>query len=202
MKKFLVLVLVLIVNTALAQSASEDVQARLNAIRSMTADFTQVVKAGRREVSNSSGSMALLRPGRFRWQTNSPLEQLIVADSKKLWVYDVDLEQVTVKKQEKGLGGTPALFLSGYDDTVARDFDVVETSKGDRAGFELRAKSSKENYQRVVLSFKGDALDRIEFFDQLGQHTIVSLSKVKTNPTLAARLFQFKPPKGVDIVEQ
>lgn len=200
MRKCVVIFLALLVNTLWAQSASEAVQAKLNAIRSMTANFTQVVTAGQREVSSSSGTMALFRPGRFRWQTNSPLEQLVVADSKKLWVYDVDLEQVTVKKQEKGVGGTPALFLSGYDDTVARDFNVIELSQG--TSYELHAKSGKENYQRVILVFKGEALGRIEFFDQLGQHTTVSLTRVKTNPKLAASLFQFKAPKGVDVVEQ
>jgi len=202
MKKCAVLLAVLLINTAWGQSASEAVQARLNAIRSMTANFTQVVKAGKRSVSDSSGSMALSRPGRFRWQTIDPMEQLVVADSQKMWVYDVDLEQVTVKKQEKGLGGTPALFLSGYDDTVARDFDVTETTKGDKARFELHAKSGKENYQRVILTFNGEQLDKIEFYDQLGQHTTVNLSKVKTNPKLADSLFQFKPPKGVDVVKQ
>ncbi|MCW0218548.1 MAG: outer-membrane lipoprotein carrier protein LolA, partial [Prosthecobacter sp.] len=122
------------------------------------------------------------------------------ADSKKLWVYDVELEQVTVKKQEKGLGGTPGLFLSGYDNTVSRDFTVTEVTAG--TVFDLRAKSPKENYQRVILSFKDSALGKIEFFDQLGQHTTVTLTQVKTNPELAPGLFQFKPPKGVDVVDQ
>jgi outer membrane lipoprotein carrier protein len=168
----------------------------------MAANFNQVVKAGKREVSNSFGEMALNRPGRFRWKTKSPLEQLVIADSKKLWIYDIELEQVTVKKQEKGIGGTPGLFLSGYDDTVARDFNVSSTTKDKTQIYDLQAKSSKENYQRVKLTFKGELLTAIELFDQLGQHTTVRLSKIKNNPTLPSDLFQFKPPKGVDIVVQ
>lgn len=202
MKKILALFLVFSSSLALADTASNEVQAKLNAIRSMSAHFTQIVKAGTRKVSASEGTMALFRPGRFRWETKSPLEQLVIADSKHLWVYDVELEQVTVKKQEKGLGGTPGLFLSGYDDTVARDFDVTVKSPGVKSVYELKAKSPKENYQRVILSFNDAMLDKIEFFDQLGQHTTVTLTQVKNNPKLAQGMFQFKPPKGVDVIDQ
>jgi outer membrane lipoprotein carrier protein len=202
MKKLIALLLVSLINGVHAESASDEVQAKLNAIQTMTASFNQVVKAGKREVSNSYGIMAMQRPGRFRWQTKSPLEQLIVADSKKLWVYDVDLEQVTVKKQEKGIGGTPALFLSGYDNTVARDFTVTKSGDDKTQVFDMHAKSSKENYQDVKLTFKGDVLTSLELYDQLGQRTVVRLTKIKNNPPLSSKLFQFSPPKGVDVVKQ
>jgi outer membrane lipoprotein carrier protein len=202
MKKLMIIMTALWAQAAFSQSASEEVQAKLNAIHTMSADFKQVVKAGRREVSNSYGVMALLRPGHFRWQTKSPLAQLVVADSKSLWVYDIDLEQVTVKKQEKGVGGTPALFLSGYNDTVARDFNVTSSVNGKNATYDLHAKSPKENYQEVKLTFNGELLTNIELFDQLGQHTMVRLTKIKNNPKLAKDLFEFKPPKGVDVVQQ
>ncbi|STX51919.1 outer membrane lipoprotein carrier protein [Legionella busanensis] len=202
MKKIIILALITCLTNVWAQTPAEEVQAKLNAIRSMSASFDQIVTAGKREVSQSSGKMALVRPGRFRWETQSPLEQLVIADSKRLWVYDTDLEQVTVKKQEAGLGGTPGLFLSGYDDSVTRDFDVTTKDKKGVRTYILKAKSPKENFQTVQLTFKGDALSVIEFFDQLGQHTIVKLKDVETNPSLATKLFQFKPPKGVDVVEQ
>ncbi|MGQ3888935.1 outer membrane lipoprotein chaperone LolA [Legionella sp. CNM-1927-20] len=202
MKRIMILALITFLTNVWAQTPAEEVQTKLNAIRSMSAGFDQIVTAGKREVSQSSGKMALVRPGRFRWETKSPLEQLVVADSKRLWVYDVDLEQVTVKKQEPGLGGTPGLFLSGYDNSVTRDFDVTTKDKKGIRTYILKAKSPKENFQTVQLTFNGDALSVIEFFDQLGQHTIVKLKNVQTNPPLANKLFQFKPPKGVDIVEQ
>lgn len=198
----MLIIMALFTNLVFGDTASEMVQAKLNAIKSMSANFSQVVKAGKRNISNSQGVMALNRPGRFRWQTKSPLEQLVIADGKKLWIYDVDLEQVTVKKQEKGMGGTPALFLSGYDDTVARDFDVTNSAKGNSQTFDLHAKSSKENYQRVKLTFQGEQLSVIEFFDQLGQHTTVHLSNIKNNAKLADSTFKFKAPKGVDVINQ
>jgi outer membrane lipoprotein carrier protein len=202
MKKILMLLLFSFSSICLSQTAGEVLQEKLNAMRSMTANFTQVVKAKKREVSRSSGTMALERPGRFRWQTLEPMEQLVVADGNKMWVYDVDLEQVTVKKQEKGLGGTAALFLSGYDNTVTRDFEVTQLNSGDAATFDLKSKSSKANFQRIKLIFKQDKLTGLELHDQLGQLTVVKLVQIKSNPKLEAKLFQFKPPKGVDIVRQ
>lgn len=202
MKKIILILLFCCSGNLFSQTAGELVQSKLNAIRTMTANFNQVVKAKKREVSRSSGSMALERPGRFRWQTKEPMEQLVVADGQKMWVYDTDLEQVTVKKQEKGLGGTAALFLSGYDDTVTRDFDVTQKSEGKLMIFDLKSKSSKANFQRIKLMFTQDALTGLELYDQLGQITSVKLLQIKANPKLPPKLFQFKPPKGVDVVQQ
>lgn len=186
-----------------ADSPATALQTKLNAIRSMSAQFSQTVRTARRQVSASSGTMAMQRPGRFRWETKDPMEQLVVADGNKLWIYDVDLEQVTVKRQEKGLGGTPALFLSGYDDTVARDFEVSPCkASGKMACFDLKAKSSKANFQRLRMVFAGDALSRLDLYDQMGQHTEVRLRAVKNNPALKKSLFSFSPPRGVDVVRQ
>lgn len=187
---------------ACCDSVSDVLQNKLNSMRTMSAQFSQVVKAKKREVSRSAGSMALSRPGRFRWQTTRPMPQLVVADSKHLWIYDKDLEQVTVKKQEKGLGGTAALFLSGADDTVGRDFDVISYKEGNKECFDLHAKSNKASFQRVKLIYVGDQLNTLELFDQLGQHTEVHFDNIKTNLALAPNLFKFKTPKGVDVVEQ
>lgn len=177
-------------------------QSKLNSIRSMTAVFKQTVKAKHRVVSRSSGTMALQRPGKFRWQTNQPMAQLMVADGQKIWVYDKDLEQVTVKTQRKGLGGTAALFLSGYDDTVTRDFNVTQSTLGNELVFDLKSKSAKANFQRIKLMFRQNTLTGLELYDQLGQVTTVQLSQIKLNPKLAENIFRFKTPKGVDVVQQ
>lgn len=202
MKKILLAALLSFSASAFSQTPEELLQVKLNDIRSMTANFKQVVKAKERVVSRSSGTMALERPGLFRWQTKEPMEQLMIADRQHIWVYDVDLEQVTVKKQEKGLGGTAALFLSGYDDTVTRDFNVIQSGSGNSLTFDLKPKSAKANFQRIKLMFHQDLLTGLELYDQLGQVTSVQLVQAKLNPKLAASLFQFKPPKGVDVVRQ
>jgi outer membrane lipoprotein carrier protein len=202
MKKIILFGFLLWVESGFCDAVSDELQTKLNAIRTMKAVFSQVVKAKQHELSHSSGTMALSRPGKFRWQTKRPMEQLVIADGKKMWVYDVELEQVTVKKQETGVGGTAALFLSGYDDTLARDFDVAVHKEGNKDCFDLHSKSNKANFQRVKLVFTGPLLSGIELFDQLGQQTDVVLSEIKNNPTLSSKLFTFTVPKGVDLVEQ
>lgn len=185
-----------------SQMPGELLQIKLNNIQSMTATFNQTVKTKHRLVSQSSGTMGLQRPGRFRWQTLTPMAQLIVADGQKIWVYDKDLEQVTVKRQQKGLGGTAALFLSGYNDTVSRDFNVTQKGSGNELVFNLKAKSPKANFQRIKLMFRQNNLTGLELHDQLGQVTFVRLSQIKLNLKLGANLFHFKTPKGVDVVQQ
>lgn len=203
MKKLAIGLLCTVISPVFYANAVDDLQAKLNALHSMHADFTQVVKAGKREVSQSSGSMALSRPGKFRWQTKEPMAQLVVADGKKIWIYDNDLEQVTVKKQSQGVGGTAALFLSGYDDTVSRNFTAEEKNDtAARTTFNLVSKSSKENFQKVSLVFEGPILRTMIMHDQLGQTTVVELSAVTVNHRLADKLFSFTPPKGVDVVDQ
>lgn len=202
MRLMLLLAFLTVTTQTFCQTAGEHLQTKLDTIRSMTAEFKQTVRAKKRELSNSSGLMAFQRPGRFRWQTKEPMEQLVVADGQNIWVYDVDLEQVSVKKQNKGMGGTAALFLSGYGESVTKDFSVTETSKGKQVTFDLRAISSKENFQRIQLIFTQDNLTGLELFDQLGQVTSVKLGHIKANPKLAASFFQFNPPKGVDVVRQ
>ncbi len=192
---------ILVAQNAWCNAVSDALQAKLNAIGTMNASFNQVVKAQKREVSRSSGTMALSRPGRFRWETKQPMEQLVIADGKHLWIYDIDLEQVTIKKQAQ-VGGMAALFLSGYGDTVDRDFDVTTYKEKGKEYYDLKSKSNKANFPRVKLMFVGATLNGIELFDQLGQHTDVSLSHIQNNPSLSATLFKFKIPKGVDVVQQ
>jgi len=181
-----------------ADAATAIVQAKLNALNSMTAQFSEIVRSKTREISRSKGSMALWRPGRFRWDTKTPMKQLVIADGKKMWVYDVELEQVTVKKQEKSLGGTPGLLLSGDNSQLAREFNVEEKGTGH---YVLTAKSHHTNFRRVDLTFKGELMTDIDLYDALDQHTAVHLTDVKNNPSLPKKLFQFTPPKGVDVVE-
>ena len=185
-----------------ANTASDLLQKKLNTITTMSAHFKQIVYAKKKAVSTSSGTMAIQRPGHFRWQTKNPMEQLIVADGKNMWVYDVELEQVSVKKQDKGLGGTAALFLSGYDNSVANDFIVEEHNKGKLLVFDLKARAHKENFQRIQLAFSGDDLTSLQLFDQLGQVTKVDFSQEQRNIKLSDSLFKFRPPKGVDVVRQ
>ena len=182
--------------------AANQLTQRLNALHTMSAQFNQEILSKKHVISHSSGTMGIQRPGKFRWDTKSPMAQRVIADGKHIWIYDVDLEQVTVKKQSKGLGGTPGLFLSGYDNTVARDFSVSMSQKGGLELYDLMPKSRKDSFQHVQLGFKGNALYSIDLYDQLGQHTKVKLYNIKVNPHLPGKMFSFSPPKGTDVVHQ
>jgi outer membrane lipoprotein carrier protein len=202
MKKIVCLMWFVWAPHAFCANSTDVLQAQLNAHHTMTARFQQVVFVKKREVSRASGNMALSRPGRFRWQTLQPMAQLVIADGHQLWVYDVDLEQVSVKKQDSNLGATAALFLNNDTSYLARDFNVTLQTKGSRKDFNLVAKSAKANFQRVILHFTNKVLSGLELFDQLGQRTDIHFSGVKLNQTVSPSLFQFHVPKGVDVVQQ
>ena len=181
MKKIILISLISIATqTGFSDNTSERLQTQLNKIHTISANFKQIVSANRREISHSSGTMVLSRPGRFRWQTLSPMKQLVLADGKHLWIYDVDLEQVTVKTQS--LNGSAALFRSSSDTTLNQDFKISTYILNRKEYFELQAKSQKSNFQHMKLIFLNSKLNGIELFDQLGQRTIIKLNNVNTNP--------------------
>lgn len=203
MKIFISFLLLFVLNFAYGSESSELLNKELEGMKTMTASFNQVVKANKKTLSRSSGKMSLYRPGRFRWKTIDPMAQLIVADGKQIWVYDVDLEQVTVKKQSKNLGGTAALFLSGYDSTLGDNYNIKIIQKGKNKQFDMKAKSAKmSDFQRIKMQFIDGVLKKLDLYDQLGQITEVTLNKIKINSNIDKSLFKFVPPKGVDVIKQ
>lgn len=178
------------------------VQKKLSSIHTMHAHFSQIVRSKQRIMSQNQGVMVLARPNRFRWQTERPMAQTIIADGKKVWVYDVALEQVTVSKQTQQLGAAGALFLSQDPTAVQQNFTVQFSQRNGSDIFDLHAKSHKSNFEHVRLFFAKNQLNKIELDDQLGQHTTIQLSQITINQKEPARLFQFHIPSGVDVVYQ
>jgi outer membrane lipoprotein carrier protein len=184
-----------------AETPAEALQQELGTMHAMTADFSQEVKTKQRLLSKASGSMAILRPGRLRWATFKPTSQLVIADGKRLWIYDADLEQVSVKKQADGLDSAAGLLLNGAETQFIRDFDVSRHTRGQYTEFDLKALSRDLAFQRVILRFEGHTLSGMIFFDQLSQETTVLFQHIVMNPRLSQTLFTFNKPKGVDLVE-
>lgn len=168
---------------------------------SLEANFTQTVYNSRlEEVQSTRGLFQMKRPSRFRWDYQQPYEQQIVADGKKLWVYDVDLEQVTVKKLDTAMGNTPALLLSNPA-LLTKSFHIHE--RGEESGLvwlELEAKQQDHTFEHLRLGFDGDSLRVMELVDSFGQMTRLAFSAVIRNPRLTDQDFEFSPPKGVDVV--
>jgi len=166
------------------------------------ANFTQEVldKSGKR-IQFASGTMQFERPGKFRWTYKKPYEQLIVGDGKKFWMYDVDLNQVTVKKLDAALGSSPAALLSGNNE-IERDFSLKDMD--DRDGLEwLQAtpKSAESNFAQILMAFNAKSeLAVMELHDAFGHRTVLRFTELKNNPPLSSRLFEFVPPKGADVL--
>ncbi|MFZ4076732.1 MAG: outer membrane lipoprotein chaperone LolA [Legionellaceae bacterium] len=204
MKKlsFFVVGLMFCSSTLFAESASWLLQKKLTHLQNMRAKFTQKVYAKEHVLSSSSGTMALQRPGRFLWETQEPAVQKVIADGQRLWVYDVDLEQVTVSTQKKSLGSTAAMFLSEDKSSLDRDYTIQVKDSGQDTVFDMQTKSLQSNIQRVVLRFRGDVLRGMDLFDQMGQRTHIVFIQPEMNHVIPSHVFQFKPPKGVDVVKQ
>jgi outer membrane lipoprotein carrier protein len=172
----------------------------LAGLQSLKADFRQVLRDGRgRVIEESQGTLAIHRPNRFRWDYKTPHPQTIVADGKRLWVHDVDLEQVTVRPLEQSLAGTPAVLLSGSD--LSDGFSVERVAnKGQTASISLLPKRPDTDFKRVRIEFADKQLTKMELFDKLGQSTLLEFSGVERNTDIADSVFTFTPPAGVDVI--
>ena len=189
-----------------AAQAAEDSLARvevyLGSLKTLAAEFAQVVRNRDGDiVERASGTLSLSRPNRFRWDYREPYQQTIVADGSRLWLYDSDLEQVTVRTLESGLGSTPAMLLSG-DGDVRDAFEALPVErKGEWTWARLRPKQGDSDFEQVSLAFdaRGE-LVAMELRDKLGQATLIELGAVRRNLPLGGELFRFEPPAGADVI--
>lgn len=173
------------------------------------ADFTQVVtspakdgKAGRSKTS--SGTFAFQRPGRFKFVYQKPFEQTIVADGQTLWLYDVDLNQVTQRAQAQALGSTPAALLTSAADLKALRAEFTLESAPPEDGLEwvlARPKSKDGALQSVRVGFSGDQLAALDILDSFGQRSSVRFTHLQAVKALPADTFKFQPPAGADVLK-
>ena len=173
----------------------------LETTKTLRADFAQIVVAKNgKKPQQSIGVMMISRPGKFRWQIDKPYEQLLVGDGDKVWIFDPDLRQVTVKKFDAALGSTPAALLVGGN-ALDKNFTLREA--GEREGLEwLEAipKGSDSGFEKLQLGFAGNDLKAMELSDNFGQTTSLLFSRLERNPQIAPALFRFVPPAGVDVI--
>lgn len=185
--------------------AQADAVQRLNSFfqstASMRAQFRQtVLDQQSRKVQEVTGTMQLLRPGRFRWDYNKPYVQLVIGDGQKVWLYDPELNQVTVRSLDKVLGSSPAALLAGNKD-IEKTFDLKADVRQDQLDWvEVTPKDKESGFERMFLGFKGENLQEMELHDNFGQTTVIEFSKLERNPKLNAQAFKFSPPKGADVV--
>ena len=203
-----------------ARAAGEDacapgeqaLKTRLATLRTLSANFEQqVTAADGHGLQTSAGLMQLAKPGRIYWVAEPPFEQTVVADGTKIWIYDPDLAQVTVKTLHHQLDNSPAALLVGDSDKLLEEFKVcvvpdvggseAQKPETNRTRIVLRPLATDAVYTRIELVFAGTEPRAIIMTDSLGQRTDIQLNDVEMNESIDPVLFRFMPPPGVDVFQ-
>lgn len=188
-----------------AQLAYADGMANVKAFyqqtKSVRADFHQVVTDRQgRKIQEVDGQMQLKRPNKFKWDYNKPYQQQIVSDGQQVWLYDVDLAQVTVNTLRQTVGSSPAALLAG-DANIDKSFRLSNASRKDDLEWVSASPKDKESgFDKILMGFKDNKIQALSLIDSFGHTTNITFSNVELNPTLDEKNFLFKPPAGVDVV--
>jgi outer membrane lipoprotein carrier protein len=190
---------------AFADAALDTFIKRLEVLSSMETHFEQVTMDQSGEVLQSlSGTLTVARPGKMRWQTEPPYEQLVVSDGELVWVYDMDLEQVTIRELEAKLQDTPALLLSGNTGEIEANYQVTHPSVAGDEGIDrylLKPLDRSQLFDALEFDYKGDNLAYMRIFDAAGQITEIRFTEQRLNPELDDQAFYFIVPEGVDVID-
>jgi outer membrane lipoprotein carrier protein len=187
----------------------KDLENFLRDVDSAQSGFTQVVTSPKRagetvaRSKTSSGRFEFLRPNRFRFEYTKPFEQTIVADGQTLWLYDVDLNQVTARKQQEVLGSTPAALIAAGTDmkTLTEVFDLKAAPAQDGLEWlEAKPKAKDGQLQTVRVGFRQGQLAALDIADSLGQRSVLTFTQWQGNAPLKAERFRFQPPAGADVI--
>ncbi|MES2821843.1 MAG: outer membrane lipoprotein chaperone LolA [Pseudomonadota bacterium] len=175
----------------------------LNQAQTLTARFSQLTLDGSgTQLQETSGELVLKRPGLFRWHTDEPQQQLLVSNGEKVWLYDPDLEQVTIQTLDQRLTHTPALLLSGDVSQIRENFAITFKEGGDVVDFILKPKGKDSLFDSLRLSFRNGVLNDMQLIDGIGQRTNILFLGVKMNEALDSKQFTFEIPEGTDVIQE
>ena len=184
-------------------AALDQFKAFVAGTKSAKGEFTQQQvrkSANGKATPASSGSFVFARPGKFIWNYQKPYEQLLQADGDQLYIYDKDLNQVTVKKLGNALGSSPAAILFGSND-LEKNFTLSEA--GARDGLEwLNAvpKARDTTFEQISIGLRDGIPQAMELKDTFGQTSLLKFTNFQRNPSLGAQQFKFEIPKGADVI--
>lgn len=185
------------------QRAANKLSELLSQTQTISGTFSQLtLDSTGTQLQEASGQMVLQRPGLFRWHTDPPLEQLLVSNGEKVWLYDPDLLQVTVQKMDQRLTHTPALLLSGDVSQISENFTITYKEGGPVIDFILTPTAKDTLFDTLRLSFRNGVINDMQLLDAVGQRTNILFMGVKTNEDIAASEFVFEAPAGVDVIEE
>ena len=190
--------------SAAASTATKDARQQLNQfftkVNSLQGSFNQQVYSKKGKViQNAAGSLSLSRPGKFRWVYKSPDPQTIVADGKNIWVYDEDLEQVTIKPMKQAMASAPIALLTQKQIPDAQFVVTPNVASGGLNWFDLTPRRKSKDFKLIQLGFNKSGIRQMVMHDQLGQKTVIQLN-VKSNVPIKGATFHFQPPAGVDVI--
>jgi outer membrane lipoprotein carrier protein len=188
---------------AVTPSGLDGLRRFFNQVRSYTAGFNQVVlDEALNVIQESSGTLWIQRPNKFRWNYDAPYKQQIIADGSRIWVYDEELRQVTVRPLSGGLGDTPAMLLAGQG-KLDDNFSVGKLgSQGTLDWVQLNPRRRDGGFETIRVGFEKGRIRSLEMIDGFGQTTRVTLNDGKENTKIDTDQFSFTPPEGVDVVGQ
>ncbi|MES0328030.1 MAG: outer membrane lipoprotein chaperone LolA [Gammaproteobacteria bacterium] len=168
--------------------------------KTMSADFVQTLRADDNEVlQESKGHFYLNRPGKFRWNYTTPYEQEIVSDGEQVWIFDVDLQQVTVQNKSVSLNNTPMALMEGKL-KLKEAYDVSELDHRDGIyRLKLSSKTKDADFSELIIGVNKQGLQFMQLRDQFEQTTDIVFVKLELNKKLSSDLFKFTPPEGVDV---
>jgi outer membrane lipoprotein carrier protein len=185
------------------EAAVQKLTQLLSQAQTITARFSQLtLDGGGTQLQETAGELALKRPGLFRWHTDEPQEQLLVSNGQQVWLYDPDLQQVTIQKLDQRLTHTPALLLSGDVSEIRQNFAISFKEAGDVVDFTLKPKAKDTLFDSLRLSFRKGVINDMQLIDSVGQRTNILFLSVKMNPPVDAKQFTFEVPAGADVIQE
>ncbi|HEX9673670.1 MAG TPA: outer membrane lipoprotein chaperone LolA [Burkholderiales bacterium] len=197
------LLLLLLPGVALGAATVEELKALLRETTTARAHFAQIVlDSNMKTLQQVTGTMQFSRPGKFRWEYDKPYEQTIVGDGARVWLYDKDLNQVTVRRFDRAIGSSPAALLAGSNE-IEKDYALTGLKSRDGLDWlEAVPRTRDTAFERINLGFGKLGLEAMELRDQFGQITVIKFSTIERNAKLPPELFRFTPPKGADVISE
>lgn len=185
------------------EAAAQRLNTLLSNASTMTADFSQMtLSANGSSMQETTGNLALKRPGMFRWHTDAPAEQELVSNGQTIWLYDPDLEQVTIQEMDQRLTHTPALLLSGDVSKLQENFVITWEDSGNVIDFTLTPKVNDTLFDSLRLSFRDGVINDMQMSDAVGQRTNILFQDVKLNQSMDEGQFTFDIPDGIDVISE
>ncbi|GHC31388.1 outer membrane lipoprotein chaperone LolA [Aidingimonas halophila] len=189
--------------TAIANEDADRLTDLLEPLETYRADFEQqILDGGGERLQEAQGRMWLSRPGLFRWEVDAPYQQEVVSDGDEVYLYDPDLEQVTVQSLDRRVTHTPALLLSGSTSDLTESYDVSHREQDGHDVFTLTPRDADTLFEELSMAFDDDRLTMLDMTDSTGQRTAIEFSSIEVNADIDDSQFEFDIPDGADVIRE